>query len=162
MAWTCPNCNRTFGAKGRSHMCKPGTTVEELASRSVDTFLPVYERINSHLRAVDAEHGGEMIVDPLDKLVQFKNGPVFAMIRPMTKWSALSFHLLRHESSGRMSRKVQDYGGKFFHTINLADADEVDDEILEWLTEAYLAASPSTSGASSDPMVPDDIDFEIT
>ncbi len=160
MSWVCPNCGRSFGARGRSHICKPGTTIDELASRSIDTFRPVYERIHQHLVAVDAEQGGELIVDPLDKLVQFKNGPMFAMIRPMTKWSAVSFHLLRHESSGRMSRKVQEYGGKFFHTVNFATVDEVDDEILEWLTEAYAAASPSRS-SSSDPMVPDDIDFEL-
>ena len=141
-------------------MCRPGTTIDELASRSIDTFRPVYDRVHEHLVAVDADHDGELIVDPLDRLVQFKNGPVFAMIRPMTKWSAVGFQLLRRLESPRLSRKVQDNASRFFHTVNVADPDEVDDELLGWLTEAYDSASPG-SAASSDPMVPDDIDFEL-
>ena len=31
--WTCPNCEREFGAANQAHVCAPGISVEELLSR---------------------------------------------------------------------------------------------------------------------------------
>ena len=81
----------------------------------------------------------------------------------MKKWTALGFNLRRRLESGRLSRKVVDHNGKFWHIINIDDAAQIDDEILEWLTEAYLVAGgasgtmPKAAGVS---MVPDDIDLD--
>ncbi|MEL6891050.1 MAG: DUF5655 domain-containing protein [Actinomycetota bacterium] len=160
--WVCPDCNRTFGSPGRSHICKPGSTLEELADSSIPTFRPIADRVIEHLRSLPGADE-ELIVDPLDELVQFKRDAMFAMLRPMTKWSALSFNLHRTLDSGRLSRKVIEQRGstKRFHTINLHDVDEVDDEILGWLTEAYDPTLTDTAPGPSDgdPMVPDDVDI---
>lgn len=159
--WTCPDCDRRFGAKGRGHICKPGTTIDELAERSLPSFRPIVDRVQQHLESLPPTDAGELIVDPLDKLVQFKHRKTFVMVRPMTKWSALSFNLERRVESGRLSRKVVDQGGTFHHVVNVYDATELDDEILEWLTEAYDPSLVDRQAAASDgdPMVPDDVDI---
>jgi len=51
-------------------------------------------------------------------------------------------------SSDRFSRKVVAAGGngsKWYHVVNVHDASEVDDQLLDWLTEAYLASEQSRS-----------------
>ncbi len=158
--WTCPKCSRTFGGRGRSHICKPGTTLDELAARSIPTFRPIVDRITAHLDSLpDADD--ELIVDPLDKLIQYKRRSVFAMVRPMTKWSAVSFNLPHRLVSPRLSRKVNDQRGTFHHTINVDDPDDVDEELLEWLAEAYEVngVGRGPAPAAGDPMVPDDVDL---
>ncbi len=178
-AWTCPDCKREFGAVGRGHMCTRGLSIDEFLDGSPVFVGPVFERVHEHLIAVDAAAGGELIVDPLDKKVLLKNGPTFAILDVKTKWVAVGFSLRRKLESGRLSRKVSDYGSKHFHVVNMTEAGSVDDELCDWLTEAYHHGDPDAadvfretmkggdgdsavhSTSSSDPMMPDDIDFEI-
>jgi hypothetical protein len=178
-AWTCPDCKREFGAVGRGHMCTPGLSIDEFLNGSPVFVGPVLQRVHEHLLAVDAAGGGELIVDPLDKKVLLKNGPTFAIFDVKTKWVAVGFSLRRKLESGRLSRKVSAYGSKYFHVVNITEAESVDDELCDWLTEAYHHGDPDAadafretlksgdgdsavhSASSSDPMMPDDIDFEI-
>ncbi len=155
MAWTCPDCKRSFGAKGRNHMCQPGLTLEEHFAAARPEAAPIFEVINAHLETLD----GDLIVDPLSKKILFKNGPTIAILESMTKWVALGFTLRRRVVSTRFSRKVIDYQGKFYHVVNLTSAAQVDDELLEWLSEAFHKGDGPSVGA--DPMVPDDIDDEF-
>lgn len=134
-------------------MCQPGLSIDEYLSTARPETRPIFERVSQHLAALD----GDLIVDPLSSKVLFKNGPVIATLESMTKWVALGFTLRRRLESTRMSRKVTEYQGKYWHVLNLTDADQLDDELLAWLTEAFYrdSAPPSIGG---DPMVPDDLD----
>ena len=161
-------------------MCTPGLSIVEFLEGSPAFVGPVVNRVHEHLVAVDAAADGQLIIDPLEKKVLLKNGPTFAILDVKTKWVAVGFSLRRKLESGRLSRKVAAYGSKYFHVVNVAVADSVDEELCDWLTEAYHHGDPDaadafrdeqgvgddggdvSSGASSDdPMMPDDIDFEI-
>lgn len=149
-------------------MCTPGLTIGEFLAGAPDFVAPVFEVVHDHLVAVDATGGnggaaGDLIVDPLEKKVLFKNGPTFCILDVKTKWVAVGFSLRRSLPTGRLSRKTSDFGGRFYHVINVADAEIVDDEVEEWLTEAYHHGTAKNEARSDDhdPMVPDDIDFEI-
>ena len=155
MAWTCPKCKRVFGAKGTGHMCQPGLTLDEHFATARPEAEPIFHVVNAHLETLD----GDLIVDPLDKKILLKNGPTFATLDSMTKWVALGFTLRRKLTSKRLSRKVSEMSGRFYHVMNLTDPQQVDDEVLEWLTEAfYKGEVPDTGG---DSMVPDDIDEDF-
>lgn len=54
-------------------------------------------------------------------------------------WVALGFSLDRQLQSARLSRKVIAHGGRYHHVVNVRDATEIDDEMREWLTEAWEA-----------------------
>ena len=147
-------------------MCRPGTTVEEFLDGAPPGSDEIVERVVAHLRSVDAEIGGDLIVDPLDAKILFKHGPTFAILDRKTKWIAVGFSLRRRLESARLSRKVSDYGNKFFHVVNVTSVDQLDDELLAWLTEAYghgvePPGDAMSAASGDDPMVPDDIDFEI-
>ena len=162
--WTCPKCKRVFARKNQSHLvCEEALSLEEYFSQAKPWEQSIFAVIETHV----SKHVGEMIVDPLPIGILLKNGPMFAELRAKTKWTAIGIHLPRKLESGRLSRKVVDYGKKHFHVINADSADVVDDELLEWLTEAYHFAGGTLSryrnGNSGQPMVgdgmiPDDID----
>lgn len=136
-------------------MCAPGLTLDEFFAAARPEAEPIFRAINDHLITLD----GDLIVDPLAKKILFKNGPTFAILETMTKWVALGLTLRRRLESGRLSRKVVDYGGKYHHVLNLTSAEQVDDELLGWLEEAFQQDEPP--GRQSGSLVPDDIDEDF-
>ncbi len=157
--WTCPECGRDFGARGQGHDCRPGLTIDEYAADALACFRPIYDRVETRLTSLE----GDLIIDPIDKMVLFKHGGTFATLTSMTKWVAVGFSLRRKLTSGRVSRKVQDYGSKYHHVVNLTDPDQVDDELLGWLEEAFHASVGRVPPGNDDDggMIPDDVDAEI-
>jgi hypothetical protein len=112
-------------------------TIEEFFADSPPEERPIYDRLIAHL-----EQLGPITVDPVQVGVFFKNGPMFAELRPMKRWVAVTFLLPIKLEHPRLSRKVVSAGGqgsKYYHVVNVASVDEVDDVLLDWLTEAYLA-----------------------
>ncbi|MDH3303462.1 MAG: DUF5655 domain-containing protein [Acidimicrobiia bacterium] len=159
--WTCPECRRDFGKRGQSHMCSPGLGVDEYFATAQPWERPIFEVVANHLESL-----GDVIIDPIAIGVLFKNGPMLCELRAMKRWTALGFHLDRQLVSGRLSRKVVEYGNKFWHVVNVESADQIDGEIVGWLTEAYHVAGgtldtmslPAEPGTGADPMVPDDVE----
>lgn len=163
--WTCPDCKRTFGAVGRSHMCSPGLTVERFLADAPNFVDPIFRAVRDHLQSVDDQDGGELIIDPLPGKVLFKNGPTFCIVDVKKKWVAIGFSLRRSLETDRLSLRTVGYGDRYYHVINVDDPELLDDEIRVWLTEAYRHGARGrgavTKASHFDPMVPDDIDFEI-
>lgn len=166
--WTCPKCQRQFGRPNQGHTCSPGLSLEEYFATAKPWERPIFERVSVHVGSL-----GDVIVDPLAMGIMFKNGPMMCELRAMKKWTAVGFFLRRRLTSGRLSRKVVDYNGKFFHVVNVSDPDQIDDEVLTWLTEAFhiaggnleaAAAVAAGGGGEEDAeggycaMVPDDVD----
>lgn len=154
--WTCSDCDRTFGAVGRSHVCEPGLTVDEWLGGALPVARPVLEAILGRLHAVEVAEA--LIVDPIPSVILIKNGPVVVTVRAMQKWVAIGFYLRRKLTSPRLSRKVQSHGARHFHVVNVDTADQVDDELLDWLVEAVGGPDAIGGSSSGDDMVPDDVD----
>lgn len=83
---------------------------------------------------------GPIHIEPVSVGIFLKRSRMFAEPRPMTKWVAVTFMLPRTVTSGRIARKVIDAGRSRYHVVNVRGPDEVDDQIGEWLVEAYLAS----------------------
>ncbi len=99
-------------------MCAPGMTLEEYFAQAQPWEEPIFEVVEQHLSALA---GDDLIIDPITMGIMFKHGPMVCELRSMKKWVALGFVLDRRLSSSRLSRKVIDYQGKFFHVINVDD-----------------------------------------
>jgi len=174
--WTCPNCNRVFGKVHQSHLtCEPALTLDEYFAQARPFEEPIFRAVHDGIGGLDG-----LIIDPIGIGILLKNGPMFAELRPKTKWTAVGFSLGRKLETNRLSRKVVDYGKKYFHVINIDDPKQIDDQIIEWLTEAYhlaggtlaqykrseasmFGASATNSVSDEAPrprngMVPDDVD----
>jgi hypothetical protein len=130
--WICPDCGRLFGKAKQSHACSPGMSVDEYFSTGPPWERPIYERVMAHVSTLGPVHA-----DAVQVGIFLKNPKKFAELRPMTKWVAISFGLSRRASHPTITRKVNDYNGMYWHVCNVKDASEVDDALLELLTEAY-------------------------
>ncbi|HEV8115576.1 MAG TPA: DUF5655 domain-containing protein [Acidimicrobiales bacterium] len=133
--WVCPECGRQFGRTNQGHECAPAMTVEEYFSTGPPFERPVFDAVMGHLVTV-----GDVHVEPVSVGVFLKRSRTFAELRPMTKWVAVSFTLTRTIQSARLARKVIEAGSRRYHVVNVRQPEEVDEQLCDWLTEAYLAS----------------------
>ena len=131
-AWVCPDCRRQFARKGQGHECAPAMSIEEYFSTGPPFERPIFDAVMAGLDGIGPIH-----VEPVSVGIFLKRARRFCELRPMTKWVAASFALERTLTSGRLSRKVYDGGRYKWHVVNVRTADEVDDELVGWLAEAY-------------------------
>ena len=112
-------------------------TIDEFFTTSHERERPIFDVVSAHLEGL-----GSVVVEAVQVGIFFKNGPMFAELRPMKKWMALTFLHPTKLDSTRFSRKVVRAGGngsRFYHVINVANVEQIDQPVLDWLTEAYLA-----------------------
>jgi hypothetical protein len=134
-AWICPECGRRFARARQGHECAPALPLEEYLATGPPFERAVVQAVLEHLSRV-----GEVHVEPLSVGIFLKRAQTFAQLRPMTKWVALSFALPRRVEHPRIVRKPVAYSGRYHIVANIRSPDDLDEQILGWLTEAYLAA----------------------
>ena len=135
MTWTCPECARSFGRRNQPHECTPALTVEEYFATGPEFERPIFEVVRAHLESL-----GPVVVEPVAVGVFFKRSRTFAELRPKTRWVTLSFILPTQVMADRVSRRVRISGVRTYHETKLRTPADVDDEVLAWLTEAYLSS----------------------
>jgi len=108
-------------------------TLDEYFSTGPPREKPIFDVVMAHLDTVGPVH-----VEPVSVGIFLKRSRTFAELRPKTKWVALSFSLRRKVTHPLIKRKVMQWNGRYYHVANITDPDDLDDDIRNWLTEAYL------------------------
>lgn len=108
-------------------------SLEEYFSTGPEHERPIYEAVIRHLDTLGPVH-----VEPVAVGIFLKRAQTFAQLRPKDRWVALSFSLPRRVEHERIIRKVIQYHGRYHHVANLRGAEDLDDRLRSWLTEAYL------------------------
>lgn len=93
---------------------------------------PVFEAVMAALDGIGTVH-----VEPVSVGIFLKRSRTFAELRPMQRWVAVSWsarHLQRHPL---IRRKPLAHGGRYWHTANVALPEELDDELVGFLINAY-------------------------
>lgn len=132
--WTCPHCDREFGRRGQSHLCVPGCTVEETFAAHPDQ-LPAYEAVTAFLDSLGPYHA-----DAVGVGVFLKTSRTVAEVRPKSRWLSLEIALRRRVDHPRVSRVLQASAGRTVNVVRLRGPEDVDDQVREWLAEAYDTA----------------------
>ncbi len=130
--WICDECGRVFGKAGQRHDCAPGLTIEEYFETGPPHERPVFDEVMRRLESI-----GPLHLDVVAVGIFFKNPAKFAELRPMRNWVALSFSLGRIARHRTITRKVVAYGARHWHTANVATPDDVDDDLVALVAEAY-------------------------
>ena len=107
-------------------------TIDDYFSTGPPHERPVFEAVMAHFADV-----GPVFVEPVSVGIFLKRARTFSELRPMQRWVAVSFSLPRKVRHPLIIRKPMEYGGAYYHVANVGDTDELDDELLGWLTEAY-------------------------
>ena len=110
-------------------------SIEEYFSTGPDHERPIFDAVMAHVATLGPVH-----VEPVSVGIFLKRAQTFAQLRPKDHWVALSFALPRQVNHDRIVRKVVEYSGRYVHVANLRGADDLDDRLRQWLTEAYLTS----------------------
>jgi predicted transport protein len=136
VAWTCPDCKRSFGRKNQSHECAPSGTVDEYFEGRPPELRKIYNAVERVIAKLGAH------VDPVKACVMFKRERSFAEVRAMRDRLRLYFILSREIPDARIDKGTRMSAHRCVHQIDLVSPKEIDREIREWLAEAY-ACSPT-------------------
>jgi hypothetical protein len=97
---------------------------------------PVVEAVLGHLSAL----GGDLHVEPVSVGILLKRGRSFGELRPMVRWEALSLRLPSSVRDDRLTRRQPMAGDRVWTTVRLPTPDDVNDQVRDWLTMAYVDA----------------------
>ena len=101
----------------------------------------VYDAILAHLRSLGPVHE-----DAVGVGVFLKRDRKLAEVRPRSRDVSLALYLPRLMHDPRITRVLGAGAPRVVHLLLLRDAEEVDDQVRGWLTEAFLHASGWPAG----------------
>jgi len=108
-------------------------SLEEYFSTGPPRERPIFEAVMRHVDRLGPVH-----IEPVSVGIFLKRAQTFAELRPKDRWVAMSFSLPRKVEHERITRKVVAYHGRYYHVANLRSAEDLDDRLRSWLTEAYM------------------------
>lgn len=133
MAWTCPQCQRRFARVGQSHDCAPALELGEYFATGPIHERPIFDAVMAAIGDVGPIH-----IEPVSVGIFLKRARTFAELRPKQRWVALSFSLPHQVAHPTIVRRVERYGNRYFHVANLAGPEDFDEQLRDWVIEAYL------------------------
>jgi len=134
--WTCPECDREFSRARQSHVCVPGCTVDDCFAGRPAFQRAADDAIVDHLGTLGPFHE-----DAVGVGVFLKARHKLAEVRPKARSLSVALVLPREIDDPRVASRIRVAGDRTVHVIKIVRVDEVDEELKDWLTEAYDAAS---------------------
>ena len=130
--WTCPRCEREFGAAHQAHTCVPGMTVDALLARHPAWVADIYRALIGRLRCLGPVHE-----DAVNVGIFLKSDRKIAEFRPRVRSAQLLLFLPERLDDPRVARMLTTSVDRIMHVINLTSAEQVDDQLGEWLEMSY-------------------------
>ena len=133
--WTCAECGRQFGRRNQSHECTPAFTLDEYFASRPAYERAIFQAVLEHLQDV-----GEVRVEAVHVGILCKRARTFAELRPRRDRVVLSVLLSRRMSHPRIVKSWHGSGQRSAYFVDLRDPSDVDDDVRDWLTEAYVSS----------------------
>jgi hypothetical protein len=134
--WTCPKCKRQFEKRNQVHSCnlfsldKHFKGKEEVA-RSL--YNELKEKIESNI--------GPFNVESLPCCIHFVSSSyvssTFAAVYALKNKIRIHFALNHKLESPRNDKSSQVSNNRYMHSIDIEKHDEIDEELISWLGQAY-------------------------
>ena len=134
--WECPRCDRRFGQANRPHVCAPAMAIDAYFVDAEPVDREIFEAVSEAL--VEC---GPVEIEAVSVGIFFKRSRTFVELRPRKRGMACSMILPFALESNRVTRRIQVGSGGVANFITLGSADDVDDQLREWLALAYDAAT---------------------
>jgi hypothetical protein len=98
-------------------------------------LLPIHERLMSVIRAL----GPDIEIAPKKGYLSLRRRKQFGMIKPAAKHLDLGLILAGNGAEGRLE-SASTFNALFTHRVRVRSVDEIDDELIGWISEAYADA----------------------
>ena len=130
--WKCPTCRRPFANRNQSHSCGRYTVEQFLKDKSEDA-IALYDRF---VEAV--AECGDIILAPAKTRVGFQVRMIFAAIYRLDDRGLRAHVVLARRLEHPRFTRIETFSPRnHAHHFELSGVDEIDDEVREWLREAY-------------------------
>jgi hypothetical protein len=129
--WTCPQCGRPFANRNQSHSCGRWTVEQHLERATPD----VVELFRGFVRLV--ERCGPFVFAPAKTRIGFQVRMIFADVMLRRRRLDAYLILARRLEHPRFTR-IESLGARsHVHHFTISSPEELDEEVLGWLREAY-------------------------
>jgi hypothetical protein len=132
--WRCPTCGQTFTGRNMPHSCLVVPLDRHFEGR--EGLRPVFDAF-----VAAAQENGPVTVNATKSRITLQAEMRFAAVE--TRRARLKAHVvLGHPLESPRFTKVEHLPPAYYvHHFQLAHVDDVDDEVREWLAEAYFRRS---------------------
>jgi len=130
--WTCPSCGRSFAARGQVHTCAPLHSLEHHLEGKPPGIAEIVARV-----LAAASELGPLDVLPEKTRIALARTMSFAVLIPRRRWVDGHVVLRRRLEDPRFTRIETFSPGVHLHAFRLHAPDDVDEQFLAWLREAY-------------------------
>lgn len=132
--WTCPECGREFHNANAQHSCMLRASVDEQLTGRSAGVVEAYRKLEAMVREL-----GPITVEPLKSRIAFRARTTFAGATFTRAALRAGFVLARRLDDPRL--KVDSYGGRHVHTLEVREAEQIPEDVRTWLAEAYELGS---------------------
>lgn len=129
--WTCPRCGHEFVNRNQYHSCKR-VRLEDVFAGRTSNVRELFDRFRALIESI-----GPVKLVPYAGRVGFMVRVRFAGAAPRSKWLDVGFWLPRRLESPRFRRVETLLPNAHIHWLRVTDAADLDDELSDWLREAY-------------------------
>ena len=119
-----------------SPKAQPVDQEQAMYAGSKTELLPIHRRLMAVVRAL----GTDIEVAPKKGYLSLRRRKQFAMIKPAAKHIDLGLILASHEIGARLESAAT-FNALFTHRVRVQSLDEIDNELREWIAQAYAQAS---------------------
>jgi uncharacterized protein YktA (UPF0223 family) len=129
--WTCPACGRKFERKNQSHSCKIYPLEKHFEGKVEGEKL--YENLKHKLKKAI----GSFKIQSLECCIHFDKKSTFSTVKIFRNKIQVEFSLSNKIINERVLKVVQLSANKYLHFTNITNTNEIDNELIEWIQEAY-------------------------
>lgn len=129
--WTCPECERRFVNRDQTHSCGRYTVAEHLKGKS-SQVKSMYERFVELVKSC-----GPVEIVPAKTRIGFQVRMIFAVLSVNKSGLACHVVLSRRLEDPRFTRIESLSPRNHVHHFRIRALEELDDEVVAWLKEAY-------------------------
>ena len=130
--WRCPKCSRQFADRNQEHSCGKYTVEDFLIGKGqeAESLYRAFEKLVLGL--------GPVLLAPVKTRVGFQARMIFAAVNKLSR-DKLQAHvvLARRLESSRFTKIETISARNHVHHFLIETVDQLDDEVLAWLQEAY-------------------------
>lgn len=129
--WVCPRCERSFANRNQSHACGRHD-LEHHFRNKLPGIRALYERFASVVALL-----GPVKVLPEKTRIAFQVRMSFAQVTPRRGWLDAHVVLARRLEHPRFRRIDTISRHNHVHVFRISSLEEIDEDVLSWLAEAY-------------------------
>ena len=133
--WTCPKCKRQFEKRNQVHSCNLYPLDKHFKGKE-KIARPLYDKLIEQVE----KNIGFFKVESLPCCIHFVSNYTFAAVYALKNQVRVHFTLNHELENLRIKKSSQMSKNKYLHSLDIEKSDEVDEELISWLRQAYNLA----------------------